>query len=180
MTERPLWEYFMQLKPIKWFCNLKICRKAMKIPIMQKLFNCETVTYLFYGTAATVINWGLYWFFCFLFRIPINNPSSDDAVLSFIANSIAFILALIFAFFTNKFIVFKSKGNGIKKSIGEFISFTFARLFTFILESLILTISNYLHLNLIIMKIVAGIIVIILNYVFSKLFIFNHKDKGVK
>jgi len=46
------------------------------------------------------------------------------------------------------------------------------------LESAILTVSSIIGLNLIFMKIVAGIIVVILNYVFSKLFIFKKKEQN--
>lgn len=176
MIDRPFWDFLMNIGIVKWFCNLKICKKIMKIEFFKKLFNCETVTYLFYGIAATVLNWGIYWLLCFVSGIPVNSPLPEHAVLSLIANSIAFTVALIFAFFTNKYIVFKSKGTGIKQSFIEFLYFTVARLFTFFLESVILTISSFFGLNLIIMKIIAGIIVVILNYVFSKMLIFK-KEK---
>ena len=175
MTKKPFWEFLINLGVVKWFCNLNICKFAMKNKFFQKIFNYEMITYLFFGIAATVINWGCYWLFCFIFKIPINDPSSNHAFLSGVANTIAFIIALIFAFFTNKLIVFKSKETSFKNTSREFISFAIARLLTFILESAILTISNIFGLNLVIMKIVAGIIVVILNYIFSKLFIFNIK-----
>ena len=178
MTNRPFWDFFINLGVIKWFCNLCICKKLMKNKFLQKIFNYEMITYLFFGVVATIINWGCYWLFCFIFMIPVNSPSPEHAFASGIANTIAFIIALIFAFITNKNIVFKSKKTTIKDTSREFISFTLARLLTFLLESAILTISNVLCLNLVVMKIIAGIIVVILNYIFSKLFIFNLKEQN--
>ena len=175
MTNKSFWKFLTNLGVVKWFCNLDICKIVMKNKFFQKIFNYEMITYLFFGIVATVINWGCYWLFCYLFKIPVNDPTTKHAFLSGIANTIAFIIALIFAFFTNKLIVFKSKETSFKNTSREFISFTIARLFTFILESVILTVSNILSLNLVIMKIVAGIIVVILNYIFSKLFIFKIK-----
>lgn len=178
MTDRPFWNWLMNIGIIKRFCHLKVCKKIMEIDFFKKLFNCETITYLFYGVVATVLNWGIYWILCFCFNIPVNNPSADDATLSFVANAVAFTLALIFAFFTNKYIVFRSRGTSFKKTVFEFFSFTLARLFTFFFESALLTVSSILGLNLIIMKIIAGIIVVILNYVFSKLLIFKDKEQN--
>lgn len=178
MIDRPFWNFLINLSVVKWFCNLKISKKIMSFKLFQKIFNCEMITYLFYGVAATILNWGIYWIFCFIFKIPVNSPTSEHAILSLIANSLAFIIALIFAFLTNKYIVFKSCKTSFSQTVKEFVFFTLARLFTFFLESAILTISSVLCLNLVIMKIVAGIIVVILNYIFSKLFIF--KTKGAK
>lgn len=176
MYDRPFWNFLINLSPIKWFCNLKICKKAMQLKIFQKIFNYEMITYLFFGVLTTVVNWIVYWLFCLVFNVSVDNPSSSDAMLSLIANTIAFVLALIFAFITNKYIVFKSKGTTIKKTLIEFVSFTFARLFTFFLESVLLTISSVIGFNLILMKIIAGIIVVILNYVFSKILIFKKRS----
>jgi len=178
MIERPFWNFLMNLCVVKWFCNLKISKKIMSFSIFQKIFNCEMITYLFYGVLATVLNWGSYWILCLIFNIPINSPTSDHAFLSLIANSLAFIIALIFAFATNKYIVFKAGNTSLVDTTKEFIYFTLARLFTFFLESAILTVSSIIGLNLIFMKIVAGIIVVILNYVFSKLFIFKKKEQN--
>ena len=85
---------------------------------------------------------------------------------------------MIFAFVTNKIIVFGSRDYSFKTVLKEFVSFTSARLFTFGLESLILFTAGALKFNLLIAKIFANVLVVILNYFFSKLFIF--KNKGAK
>ena len=175
MIKRPFWNFLINLSVVKWFCNLKISKKIMSFNVFQKIFNCEMITYLFYGVLATVLNWGSYWILCLVFNIPIDSPTANHTILSLIANSLAFIIALIFAFLTNKYIVFKVGKTSFIDATKEFIFFTLARLFTFLIESAILTISSNISLNLIFTKIVAGIIVVILNYIFSKLFIFNIK-----
>ena len=178
MSERPFWSFITNLFVVKWFCNLKLCKKLMNYKLFQTIFNCEMISYLFYGVAATVLNWGSYWLLCLVFNIPINNPNSNHALLSLLANSLAFIIALIFAFLTKKYFVFKSTKTSLSDTTKEFVYFTLARLFTFLLESTILTISSILSFDLVIMKIIAGIIVVILNYVFSKLFIFKTKEQN--
>ena len=73
MIERPFWNFLINLGVVKWFCNLKISKKIMSFSIFQKIFNCEMITYLFYGVLATVLNWGSYWILCLIFNIPINS-----------------------------------------------------------------------------------------------------------
>ncbi len=177
-NNRPFWNALLNFFPIKWFCNLKISKKAMQIPIFQKIFNYEMVTYIFFGVVTTVINYISYWLLCLAFSIPMSNVSAKQNLLSVLANTIAFIISLIFAFVTNKIIVFGSRDYSFKTVIKEFVSFTTARLLTFGLESLILFVAGALKFNLLIAKIFANVLVVILNYIFSKLFIF--KNKGAK
>lgn len=176
MNKNMFWNFFIGLKPIKWICNLKISKKIMEKPIAQKIFNYEMITYIFFGVTTTLINWVAYWLLCFAFSIPMDNPDPKDNLLSILANSIAFVISLIYAFITNKIIVFSSKDMNFKTVAKEFISFTTARLITFGLETLILFIAGAIAFNLTVAKILSGILVVILNYIFSKLFIFNSKE----
>lgn len=176
MNKRPFWNFLIGLPPIKWICNLKISKKIMENPLAQKLFNYEMITYIFFGVATTLLNWIAYWILCSAFSIPMDNPDSKDNLLSVAANSIAFIISLIFAFITNKIIVFSSRDISVKVVLKEFLSFTAARLITFGLETAILFISGLISFNLTVAKVLAGILVVILNYVFSKLFIFKSKE----
>lgn len=97
-----------------------------------------------------------------------------------ISNIISWILAVIFMYITNKIFVFKSKCESIRQLVKEFISFVIARLFTLFIETAILHIGyNLLKINDIIVKVIAQIVIIILNYIFSKLIIFK-KSKGDK
>lgn len=176
MNKKPFWNFFIGLRPIKWICDLRISKKIMENPIAKKIFNYEMITYIFFGATTTVINWVAYWLLCFAFSIPMDNPDPKDNLLSIVANSIAFVISLIYAFITNKIIVFSSKDTDFKTVAREFISFTTARLVTFGLETLILFIAGLIAFNLTVAKVFSGILVVILNYVFSKLFIFKSKE----
>lgn len=122
----------------------------------------EVWNYLISGAFGFVISIVSYW----LFR--------EIGFSLEISNVLSWIIAVISMYLTNKYFVFKTKCNTKKEVIKEFISFIAARIFTLIAETVILYLGfNFLHLNDIIVKIFAQIIVIILNYVFSKIFIFK-------
>ncbi len=176
-NNKPFWNAMLNFAPIKWFCNLKISKKLMQIPFFQKIFNYEMITYVFYGVVTTVINYISYWLLCLAFSIPMSNVSPKQNILSVVANTIAFIISLVFAFVTNKIIVFGSRDYSLITIFKEFTSFTTARLLTFGLESLILFLAGIAKFNLLIAKVFANVLVVILNYVFSKLFIFKNKGE---
>ncbi len=179
--DKPFWDWMMNLGVVKWFCNLPICKKCMTLKPFQMLFNYEMITYIFYGVLATVVNLVAFWVCCALMSIPMDvTNDSPYAFLSLVANAIAWVVALIFAFVTNKFIVFKSKDIHIKKLAFEFISFTVGRLISFGCEELIILIATITSFNLMIAKVIAAVIVVILNYIFSKLFIFKNKETKKK
>ncbi|AXU28880.1 TPA: GtrA family protein [Clostridioides difficile] len=123
----------------------------------------ETILYLFFGTLTTFVNIISYLFF------------TRVVSLNFIiANILAWILAVLFAYFTNKFFVFESKVIEIAFLFKEFLSFVSFRLFSGITEMLIMYIMiDLLFINDIIVKVFTNIIVIVLNYVFSKMIIFK-------
>ena len=88
-----------------------------------------------------------------------------------IANVISWILAVTFAYFTNRKYVFESKNKNI---IGEMTGFFASRLATLFMEMLVmfLTVTVW-GMNDKIAKLIAQIIVIVGNYLFSKLFVFK-------
>ena len=188
-SDKPFWNWMMNFKIVSWFCNLKICKKCMTLKPFRLLFNYEMITYIFYGVLATVVNLLSFWGCCALMKIPFNTEVDFIAAFSnidefnkmlmpLIANAIAWVVALIFAFITNKFIVFKSRDVSFKKLLFEFGSFTVARLISFICEELIIFIAPLIAMNLIVAKVIAAIVVVILNYIFSKLFIFKNKENN--
>ena len=92
------------------------------------------------------------------------------------ATVIAWTVAVIFAFVTNKLIVFESKSWKPAVAGKEFIGFIGARLFSLLVELLCMFIMvTLLHWNEFVAKVIVQIIVVILNYVFSKLIIFKNK-----
>lgn len=131
----------------------------------------EIVNYLIFGVLATLVN--LISKYVLLFTVlDVNN-----AVQLQVAVIISWIVAVLFAYFTNSKIVFKSKNEN---KIKEFISFIVGRLFTLILEMFVTWFFiTFLKLNtnmwVIAITIFAQALVIIVNYILSKLFIFKKK-----
>ena len=93
------------------------------------------------------------------------------------SNTIAWILSVIFAFVTNKIFVFNSKSTDKKVLLKETVFFLIARLFSLGFDMLVVWLmADLWGINVWIVKIISNIIVIIMNYIFSKLFIFNNKQ----
>lgn len=128
---------------------------------MRELFKkyYETISYLFFGVCTTAIN-----FIVFFLLSPIMAVE--------IANIIAWIISVSFAFITNKLFVFKTKGF----IISEVYGFVGARIASLIIdEALLILMVNVLNINALISKIVINVLVIIINYLLSKFFIFKKK-----
>ena len=172
--ERPFWDFLINFPLVKWFINLPISKAVMKTKIGKKLFNYEMVTYIFYGVLTTVLNYIVFILFDNILKEKYYLKGKDIGVL--IANIIAWVVAMLFAFVTNKIIVFKSKNKSFKTVLKELNLFAAARLaslgFELLWLLLTVTIAGF---NKVISKIIANIVVVILNYFFSKFFIFKNK-----
>ena len=145
---------------------------------IKKIINKETILYLFFGVLTTLINYVS--FFLFYNVMQINE---------LIANTIAFIFSLIFAFVVNKLFVFESKGSGFKQLLAEATSFAGSRVFTFAIETAGLWICGYFAFShtvimqlfgktidgITVAKLMLSVIVVILNYVFCKFLVFKKK-----
>lgn len=91
-----------------------------------------------------------------------------------VANIIAWIVAVIFAYITNKFFVFESNNTEIKFLIKEFTSFVSCRLLSGVMEMILMYVMiDMMGINDFITKIFTNILVIVLNYVLSKVIIFK-------
>lgn len=124
----------------------------------------ETILYLFFGAFTTLVNIVSYLFFT---RVILFN--------FMVANALAWILAVLFAYVTNKFFVFESKRIEIKFLFKEFLSFVSFRLLSGVVEMLIMYVMiDLLFVNDVIVKIFTNIVVIVLNYLFSKMIIFKN------
>ena len=137
------------------------------------------IAYLFFGVCTTVVNWIAYIAFMFL----LGNFIADSNVNIIISNVIAWIFAVIFAFITNKLWVFDSKSFEKKKLFYEIWTFVSARLVTLLIETGILYLAALIfgsdnNIVNIIWKIITSVIVVVLNYIFSKLIIFRKKEKN--
>ena len=122
----------------------------------------EVLLYLFFGGLTTVVN---------ILSFYILRKLSVEV---YVSNIIAWVVAVIFAFITNKLFVFESRGKSKKENTRELISFFGFRVLSlgFDMGSMFLLI-DILHVGELISKVLANILVIILNYIFSKLFIFK-------
>ena len=129
----------------------------------------EIINYLIVGVLTTFISIGVY----YILTITILDPNNEFELQ--IANVISWIIAIIFAYITNRKYVFESKNKNI---FSELIKFSSSRITTLLIEMIYMYITvSILHFNYKIMKIIAQIIVIILNYVFSKIFVFQKEAK---
>ncbi|MGL4874204.1 MAG: GtrA family protein [Clostridium sp.] len=127
----------------------------------------EQILYIIFGGATTVINLGVYYIMTRFFNM--------EFVLS---NVLAWIVSVIFAFITNKIFVFNSRALHLGTIIKECIQFFSSRAFTGGLDIVLLWIMvDYMHLEDMISKIVIGILIVILNYVISKLYVFKEAEK---
>ena len=148
--------------------------------LWKKLINRETISYLVCGVLTTVLNYavevGLYYVLVHTSLIPAIDPA-NDALCVTIANTTAWLVAVIFAFLVNKIFVFQSKEWNGKRFWYEFGTFTAARILSGIFENIfmVVTVSN-LHMANWLAKILANVVVVILNYIASKLVIFRKKE----
>lgn len=123
------------------------------------------ILYGIFGVLTTVINIGVY-----------GVLYSGLGVSNVISNVIAWVISVLFAFITNKLWVFESKSFNFKLFVKELGSFTVCRVATGVLDLGIMFVGvDLLKGPAIILKIASNIIVIILNYVMSKIFVFKKK-----
>ena len=133
----------------------------------------EVINYLIFGILDTVVNLNVKYLLLFTILDEANALEIQISVI------VSWIAACLFAYFTNRIIVFKSKSKEILK---EVISFFTARIITLGMEMLIMFIFvTVLGLNsnlwVAIWSLIAQAVVIISNYVFSKLIIFKKKEE---
>lgn len=131
----------------------------------------EIINYLIFGVLTTVVSLLVYYISVFTFLNP------DNAIELQIANIISWIAGVLFAYFTNRKFVFESKETDKLKEAGKFF---LARVVTLVIDMLIMWVGvTTLHLNDKIMKLISQVVIIVSNYIFSKLFVFKKgKDNG--
>ena len=159
--------------------------------LINRFVTKEFITYIVFGVLTTILNFAVYQGFHELFLAigwegTLHNIMPDNEFIRQVfenedpcyldANSIAWVAGVIFAFITNKLWVFESKSWKPSIAIKEFVSFTGARIFSFVVETIMMFVFvSIIHFDALISKLIVGVVVIILNYIFSKLFIFKKK-----
>lgn len=136
--------------------------KKMKDLIVQ---HWEVLSYLIFGVLTTVVNYLVY--------LPVYNLLGLSAALS---NAIAWVVAVAFAYLTNKPFVFKSHDWSAKTVIPELTKFVGCRVASGAAETLILLVTvDILCWNGNLWKLATSVLVVILNYIASKLVVFRKK-----
>ena len=131
----------------------------------------EIINYLIFGGLSTVVNFVSYFVFARLLGI--------EEVIS---SSLSWFSSVLFAYITNKLFVFESKTETKKTFFKEMISFFACRVLSGILCDVgtFALMVKVLNINDVISKIITQVMVIIVNYVFSKLIIFKNKSNNYK
>ena len=125
----------------------------------------ELLIYLFFGVLTTVVNYLVY--------LPVYNLLGLSAALS---NAISWVVAVAFAYVTNKPFVFKSHDWSAKTVIPELTKFVSCRVASGAAETVILLITvDILNWNGNVWKLITSVMVVILNYFASKLLVFRKK-----
>ena len=131
----------------------------------------EIIVYLIVGVMTTVFAWAIRFLWNIVFYAGTAHPLPLQTTILTI---VEFIAGVSFAYPTNRKWVFRSTNPNILKEAAGFVS---ARLTTLAIQMLLnLVIINLLHVNFYVATVVIGIIVVILNYVFSKLLVFRKKS----
>lgn len=133
--------------------------------------NTELVSYLFAGLATTLVNYVVY----FVVTRPLGGFFAPET-LTIVGTCVAWVLAVLFGYVVNKVFVFHTKSETLLALLREMASFVVMRLLSFGMELVLMYLTvDVLGFNDLVMKLVINILVIIANYVFSKLFIFKKK-----
>lgn len=130
--------------------------------LIAKFINYETISYVVVGVLTTVISIGVFGL-CHR-RLHMN---------TIVSNVLSWIAAVAFAFFANKIFVFRSDSWVLSVVIREAVSFVSARLLTLGFDIVFVYVTvEKMHWNDLISKTASNVVVMILNYAASKLFIF--------
>ena len=128
----------------------------------------EVIRYLIVGVMTTVISLGSYYIFTRSFLNP------ENALQLQIANVLSWICAVTFSYIASRKYVFESKNPNVVKEVASFFA---ARLATLGMDMGIMFIgTTLLHIDDRIVKLFVQFVVIIANYVFSKLLVFKKQD----
>ena len=139
----------------------------------------ELIIYVFFGLCNTVVNLITYKLLNMLLGVE----------LYLVSNAVAWFVSVVFAYVTNKLFVFESKSWNLKLVFKEVTSFFAARVLSFFIEEaglfMLMDILGMKDFSIdvfgftvsgnMISKLAVAVVVVILNYVFSKFFIFRKK-----
>lgn len=130
----------------------------------------EISLYLIFGVLTTGVNFLVFYI------------TKDLLGLGLVlANSLAWLLSVIFAFVTNKKWVFESNNKSWQETLQEFVKFIFYRILSFGLDmGSLMAMVDYLRIGDYWAKLISQILVVVANYLFSKWLIFKKSEKIIK
>lgn len=127
----------------------------------------EIINYLIFGVLTTVVSLGVYYICVYTFLNP------ENVVQLQIANIISWVAGVAFAYFTNRKFVFESKEENKLKEAGKFVT---SRITTLLMDMAIMFIGVTLcKFNDKIIKLISQVVVIVMNYLLSKIIVFKKK-----
>lgn len=136
---------------------------------IKELYNKykEIINYLIFGVLTTLVSLIVYYVSVFTFLNPENSIQLQ------IANILSWIAGVAFAYVTNRKYVFESTEKNKLKEAGKFVM---ARLVTLAMDMIIMWLGvTVLHLNDKIIKLISQVVIIVFNYIFSKILVFTKK-----
>lgn len=130
----------------------------------------EIITYLIVGVLTTIVSWAAKFIANAVF---FENTMYPTPMENLILSTVNWTAGVIFAYFTNRKFVFKSKVP-MSQDAPKFV---LSRVSTYILDIVVVwLLGNVMGINLYIATVVSAVLVVIANYVLSKLFVFNKKE----
>ncbi len=145
----------------------KFINKIKNNKLVKKFLTKEIILYAIFGVLTTLINIGSFYIMTTFLSVDEN-----------LANNIAIVLAVLFAYVTNKDLVFHSEAKGFGEKFIEFCKFILGRLVTMFIESVGGSLLfKYAPIPPIVSKCIITVVVIILNFIISKFFTFRSSTK---
>ncbi|MGN0621694.1 MAG: GtrA family protein [Porcipelethomonas sp.] len=133
----------------------------------------EVLMYLFFGVLTTVVSFVT----AGLSKSVFETAGFGKDFVSLASTTVSWVCAVTFAYVTNRIWVFSSKAKGAKALLAEAASFYGGRISTLLVEQAIMWLGfSLMGINYWVTKIFANVIVLILNYVISKIFVFRKKE----
>ena len=133
--------------------------------IIKKVCTRETMLYIIFGVLTTLINIVVSTILVMVFQVEGN-----------LASTIGIIISILFAYFTNRKMVFNSTAETAKEKWKEFLKFILGRSFTMVIEMAgVFLLYTVLGIEYVITKVTITVIVVILNFFISKFFAFKSK-----
>ena len=135
--------------------------------LILRLLNSEGMRYLFIGGCTTMVNLVVYAVLCRVVHLNVN-----------ISNIISVSVSILFAYITNKLIVFRSHCSSLSELAAECARFIGARLATMVIEvGGVFVLYEILHQNEMVAKLATQVLVVIGNYFISRFLVFKDRNK---